>query len=211
MLVIQSGGQKRGVIGQRRPGPAARFSAAPDWKTDEWNYFCHMNIDKAKAVAFSGHRTFKAAAGHDLFSSAEPAMPLDRRLEGTLRALAAEGYTDFLCGMAEGFDLLAARCVVRLRDKFPAVRLIAAIPFPGQDDRFPPELRERYRRLLSLCDCAVVLSPVYTPDCFHRRNDFLTDNASVLVCYYNGTKGGTAYTVKRALHNGLRIINLFRA
>lgn len=168
-----------------------------------------MNIDKAKAVAFSGHRSFKAAGGSDLFRSVNPGMPLDRKLERILRALAEEGFTDFLCGMAEGFDLLAARCVVRLREELPSIRLIAAVPFPGQDDKFHPELRERYRRLLDLSDHTVIVSPTYSSDCYHRRNDFLTDNASVLVCYFNGTKGGTAYTVKRALSRGLRVINLF--
>jgi uncharacterized phage-like protein YoqJ len=131
------------------------------------------------------------------------------RLDSVLRGLIAEGYTDFLCGMAEGFDMLAGEAVVRLRKEFPQMRLVAVIPFPEQSKAFDTPLKARYDALLAAADDIVTIRPQYTVECFHARNDFLVGNASVLVCYFNGSPGGTRYTVRRALQNGtVRVVNM---
>lgn len=147
---------------------------------------------------------------NSLFSSPGDRGPeaVSLRLAATVRKLAEEGFTDFLCGMAEGFDLLAGGAVLSLRPEFPQLRLIAVIPFPGQAAGFGAEVRETYGRVLAGADERVTVCPAYSADCFHRRNDYLVGNSSVLVCYYNGSKGGTQYTVKQALRNGLRVINI---
>ncbi|MCL2561201.1 MAG: DUF1273 domain-containing protein [Rikenellaceae bacterium] len=166
-----------------------------------------MEREKSRTAAFSGHRTFKM--GRTLFGAAGACDgDMAVRLCETLTALAEEGYTDFLCGMAEGFDLLAAEAVVAVRRDYPAVRLTAVVPFPEQARAFGVQTRERYEDLLAAADSVEVISPRYTADCFHRRNDWLVAHASVLICYYNGSRGGTQYTVRRALAGGLRIINL---
>lgn len=170
-----------------------------------------MKIDKTTAVAFSGHRTFKmSGAPRGLFDGAGGHSPeaIAERLRQTVRMLAGEGYRSFLCGMAEGFDMMAAEAVLELRGEFPGMELVAVQPFPGQASGFGQELQERYRRVLDSAAQVVTVCPHYSADCFHRRNDLLVDHSSVLVCYYNGTKGGTAYTVKRALRAGLRVMNL---
>lgn len=41
-----------------------------------------------------------------------------------------DGYRDFVCGMALGADTLAAEEVLAMRERRPAVRLIAALPVP---------------------------------------------------------------------------------
>ena len=150
------------------------------------------------------------AGGGSLFASPGDRDPeaILRRLTAIVRELAQDGFTDFLCGMAEGFDLMAGEAVLSLREEFPQLRLTAVIPFPGQADGFAAATRELYERVLSAADEKITVCPQYSADCFHRRNDYLVYNASALVCYYNGSKGGTQYTVRRALRNGLRVINL---
>lgn len=170
-----------------------------------------MKIKKAISVAFSGHRTFKSMpTDTDLFADPNEhnSEAISRRLRQTITTLYDEGYRHFLCGMAEGFDLLAAEAVKELRDDLPGLRLTAVIPFPGQATGFDHQTRERYDDMLAGCDNAVTICNSYAKDCFHRRNDYMIDNSSVLVCYFNGSKGGTEYTVKRALKAGSRIINL---
>ncbi len=170
-----------------------------------------MKSEKSKTVAFSGHRSFKMnACGGSLFDDPgrHDAAAIPQRLRETVRKLAAEGYTDFLCGMAEGFDLMAGEAVVDARDEFPGLRLTAVVPFPGQAAGLDGGVRETYDRVLAAADHKIVVCPEYGADCFHRRNDLLADRSSVLVCCYNGAKGGTRYTVKRALVNGSKIINL---
>lgn len=170
-----------------------------------------MKPEKSKTVAFSGHRSFKMnAGGGSLFDECGQYEPeaTALRLRETVRGLAVDGYTDFLCGMAEGFDLMAGEAVVEVRREFPSVRLTAVVPFPGQAVRFGGEAREIYDRVLAAADHTIVVCPEYSKDCFHRRNDLLVNLSSVLICYYNGSCGGTQYTVKRALQTGTKVINL---
>ena len=169
-----------------------------------------METSKRQTAAFTGHRSFKMAAGGNSLFAPSPVDPvtLRNRLSETLEGLCREGYTTFLCGMAEGFDLLAAETVLALRGQYPDTRLVAVVPYPGQARGFDPATRQRYDDALSQAAEVITLSDRYTPDCFHRRNDYLTDHCSVLVAFYNGTPGGTAYTVRRARQQGIRLLNL---
>lgn len=171
-----------------------------------------MKIEKALSVAFSGHRTFKnISPDNDLFAGPGDRTPaaVSQRVRETVMALHGEGYRHFLCGMAEGFDLLAAEAVIELKRDLPELRLVAVIPFPGQAAGFDIRTRERYDGIVACCDDTVTICHSYGTDCFHRRNDHLIDHSDVLVCYFNGSKGGTAYTVRRALKARLRVINLW--
>lgn len=161
--------------------------------------------EKDKSVSFTGHRSFKMDGGGLFLQSWDD---IAVRLDDVLRGLVAEGYTDFLCGMAEGFDLVAGEAVVELRKEFPHLHLTAVLPFPEQSRGFDASVKARYDALLAAADEITTLRPHYTVECFHARNDFLVDHCSVLVCYYNGSLGGTRYTVRRALQKQLRIINM---
>ena len=153
-----------------------------------------MIADRRTSVAFTGHRTYRGAAADAL-----------RRTVGELYA---RGFRTFLSGMAVGFDLAAAEAVLELRERMPGVRLVAAVPFRGQEMRFSPADRERFRRVLAEADSVEVLAPAYHRGCYAVRNDFLVDNARVLVAWYDGSPGGTRHTVFRALRRGLEFVNL---
>ena len=104
-----------------------------------------MIADSRTSVAFTGHRTYRDAAADAL-----------RRTVGELYA---RGFRNFLSGMAVGFDLAAAEAVLELRERAPGVRLVAAVPFRGQEMRFSPADRERFRRVLAEADSVEVLAP----------------------------------------------------
>ncbi len=159
--------------------------------------FGHMIADPRTSVAFSGHRTYCGDAAD--------------ALHRTVGELYARGFRTFLSGMAVGFDLAAAEAVLELRVRMPDVRLIAAVPFQGQEARFSQSDRERFSRVLSAADVVEVLSPVYHRGCYAVRNDFLVDHARVLVAWYDGSPGGTHYTVRRAMRRGLEILDLHPA
>lgn len=155
-----------------------------------------MTCERSHTAAFTGHRTYRGEAAE--------------ALAALLGDLHAEGYRRFLCGMALGFDMAAAEAVLALRAAHPEVRLVCVVPFAGQDRRFPAVEQERYRRILEAADETVVLRDDYRPDCYARRNDCLTDGASVVVAWYDGSSGGTHYTVRRARRLGLRVLNLWQ-
>ncbi len=157
-------------------------------------------MDKSQTVAFTGHRSVTG------ISLAE----LSHRLDKAIMDCYDRGYRRFITGMAIGFDMLAAEAVVRLRASRPDVHLMAAIPFPGQPARFSLEDRQRYIRLLEAADSQKMISAFYHSRCFHRRNDYMIDNASMLIALWDGKpSGGTYYTYTEALRRGLSVVNLF--
>lgn len=159
--------------------------------------FGSMIDSREISVAFTGHRTYRGEAADGLRRAVE--------------ALYARGFRIFLSGMAVGFDLAAAEAVLAFREEHADVRLVAVIPFRGQDARFPPAERARFGRVLAAADEAVTLSAIYHRGCFAVRNDFLVDHARVLVAWYDGSPGGTRYTVRRAMRRGLELLDLHPA
>ncbi|MFQ7502129.1 MAG: hypothetical protein ACLRMJ_01490 [Alistipes finegoldii] len=69
----------------------------------------------------------------------------------------------------------------------PGLRLVAVIPFRGQESRFPAADRERFRRVLAAADHSVTLSPSYHAGCYAVRNNYLVEHAALLVAWYDGS------------------------
>ena len=161
---------------------------------------------KQESCCFTGHRPDKLPWGRD--ESDPRCLELKRRMTAAVREAWEAGYRHFLCGMARGCDLYFGEIVAALREELDGVTLEAAIPCPEQADRWSPGTRERYAALLEQCDTQTVLSPHYTPDCMQRRNRYMVDHSSLLIAAYDGTSGGTRYTLEYALRRGLQISNL---
>lgn len=155
-----------------------------------------MNDNRDITVSFTGHRTYR----HEC----------DDALTAAVERLYGEGYRTFMTGMAVGFDLAAGECVLSLRERLCGLRLVCVVPFRGMENRFSQADRERFGRLMQEADAAVTLADEYTPEVYRRRNDYLVDNASAVLAYFDGRAGGTAYTVARAKRDGLRVENLYR-
>ena len=155
---------------------------------------------KANSVAFTGHRSVPESKKDDL----------KKKLRGKIRLLYAMGIRNYYCGMAIGFDMLAAEVVLSLRSELPYLKLIAVVPFKEQSVRWNYQEQARYKRLLSQCDDAVTLSQVYYNGCLLRRNDYMLAHSCGLIAFFDGKpKGGTFYTYRKARALGMDIINLF--
>ena len=150
------------------------------------------------SVAFTGHRP------EQLDSYNEDLLRLV--LQSRLQELIDAGYDTFYCGMAKGFDILAGELVATLREQYPWIRLIGAIPFPGQSRGWSADWQERYTWLLHSCDQVVSVSESGSKAAFLLRNRYMIDRSARLIAFYNGSeKGGTAYTVRYAKKKGLEI------
>ena len=103
---------------------------------------------KANSVAFSGHRTIAEDRKDEI----------RKKLRGKIRLLYAMGITNFYCGMALGFDMLAAEEVISLKVELPNLKLIAVIPYDGQNDRWSAREQDRYLDILDKADDAILLS-----------------------------------------------------
>lgn len=149
----------------------------------------------AYIVAFTGHRAYSGSE--------------EELLVATIRDLYAEGVRHFRVGMAEGFDLAAGRAVVDIMLSHNDIILEACIPWPTFASRFTAEERSLYNTILSHATVVRYSDNAYHPAIFRHRNDMLVEGADVVVAWWSGTTGGTAYTVKKAKKLGCRIINLY--
>ena len=85
--------------------------------------------DKAVSVCFSGHRSVPFAKRREL----------KQCLKSEIAKAYADGYRYFYCGMAMGFDLLAAEAALSLQCELKDLQVIAVVPFRGQSDRWSKE------------------------------------------------------------------------
>lgn len=161
---------------------------------------------RQESCCFTGHRPDKLPWR---YNETDPrCMALKERITNAVEAACREGYRHFLCGMAAGCDLYFCEAVLNLRQIRPEVTVEAAIPCPTQADDWPSEQRRRYERLVAACDYQTMVSQVYTPQCMLRRDRYMVDHAALLIAAFNGTPGGTRYTLEYAMRRGLEIVDL---
>ena len=151
-----------------------------------------------KTACFTGHRRIPSALHDGLFS----------RLLRAIEEAYANGYRCFLCGGALGFDTLAARAVLKAREKHPDLLLHLALPCGDQAARWNGEDRRAYEEIRKEADQTVVLSDRYYPGCMQTRNRYMVEHSSLCICYWKEARGGTAFTVRYAVYRGLDIVNL---
>jgi len=161
---------------------------------------------RQESCGFTGHRPGKLPWKYN--EEDARCLALKRRIADAVETAYEEGYRHFLCGMAMGCDLYFCECVLALRDRCPDVTVEAAIPCPTQADTWPAAQRERYRRLVEACDFETMVSDRYTSTCMQRRDRYMVDRASLLIAAFDGSAGGTRYTVQYAMGQGLNIIDL---
>lgn len=163
-------------------------------------------MEREKTCCFTGHRADKLPWRDD--DRAPGCLRLKAAIADVLSSLYAAGFRHFICGMATGADIYFGEAVVALRDERPDVTLEAAIPFSGQEKRWPAYWQERYFRLGEECDKLTILHSSYTPDCMMDRNRYMVDASHVLVAVYSGAPGGTRSTMLYAMRQGLDVIEL---
>ncbi len=165
-------------------------------------------IDKNKTLSFSGHRT------EELPNSKDKLYNLKQNLYSEIDKAIFDGYENFMFGACYGFDLMCAEQVIMRKQviKFndPSnFKLIAVVPFEDQAAKWNEYNRNKYFNILSKCYEVIILNKKFKIGCYHERNRYMIDNSSKLICYNNGSSGGTEYTVDYAKKRGVSILNLY--
>ena len=146
--------------------------------------------------------------GHRHLSEYDKPWIADRLSQILIQAYDA-GYRKFICGGALGFDTIAAFQTLRLREKYPDVKLLLAIPCSDQTSHWRESDCEAHRRIIAMADEVTVLSPVYYQGVMLARNRYMADRSSLCICYLKQMRGGTASAVRYALiHDRITVINL---
>ena len=161
---------------------------------------------RQESCCFTGHRPAKLPWK---YNETDPrCLSLKRRMMDAVQAAYDGGYRHFLCGMAMGCDLYFCQCVLALREAHPDVTIEAAIPCPTQADAWPWAQQERYRRMVEACDLETLVSSQYSPSCMQRRDRYMVDHASLLIAAFDGSAGGTRYTMEYAMNRGVSVVDL---
>ena len=119
-------------------------------------------------------------------------------LRDTIEKLISEGAHEFLLGGYGAFDVMAANAVKDLKAKYPHIKSVLVVPYLDSDvDR-------------DLYDCSEYPPIERVPKRFaiSKRNEWMVDQADVVVAYVDHDWGGAAKTLKRAVSKKKRIINI---
>lgn len=155
-----------------------------------------MEIQRDKAVCFTGHRPTKLGGYNE---SNPTAQHVKQRLRDEILRAIDDGYTTFISGMALGVDMWAAEIVLSLRSTNPTLKLVAAVPFDGQERKWPTQSQVRWRDIVVRADdVAYVCEPGYAAWKMQKRNEWMVDHSSRVIAVWDGTSGGTGNCVKYA-------------
>lgn len=111
-----------------------------------------------------------------------------------------------ISGMAQGWDLALVNAALALNIPF-----VAAVPFEGQETKWPREHQEAFRDLLKRAMRVEIICPgPYANWKFLKRDEWMVDNSTRLLSLYDGSpNGGTAHTYAYAESKGMPISNLW--
>lgn len=159
----------------------------------------------SNSVCFSGYRPAKYDYTHEIKKI------ICQKLAAEISICVKYGCDIFYFGGAPGLDLLAAHVVVYLKRIFE-IRLICALPYENfyTSYEFDESWRKDYLVILPKCDEVINVSGNKEKECnvYMNRNKFMVDNSDILICLYDGKKGGTQNTIFYAQQKGIRIINI---
>lgn len=155
---------------------------------------------------FTGHRPEKLPWGTN--ESDPRCKALKYKIRDAVDSAYDEGMRHFICGMARGCDFFFAEAVLALRLEKADVTLEAAVPCPTQADKWPEADRERWRSILKACDLETMVQHSYGPGCMLRRNRYMVDHSALVIAVYDGTGGGTRYTLEYALRRRVPFIDI---
>ena len=152
---------------------------------------------KADTCCFTGHRTLY-----------KPENEISAELNRLVREMYDRGFRNFCCGGAVGFDTLAEKAVLALREEHDDVRLVLILPCHEQTKKWKEADVAVYEEILTLADEVIYTSEHFTPFCMHVRNRRLIDESSLCIAYLVTESGGTFSTVQYATKKGIEIIKM---
>ena len=148
-------------------------------------------------VSFTGHRPDKLGG----YNSNPVKDYIIAELESILNNLKPDRC---ISGMAIGFDQMAALICIKLGLPFEA-----AIPFLGQEKRWPFDSQTEYNSILDKAEKkTIVCEGGYSAFKMQKRNEYMVDNSDVIISCWDGTSGGTKNCIDYAKKLNKKIIRI---
>ena len=145
-----------------------------------------------KSVCITGHRTI----------AEEKISFVREQLWREVGQAIEDGFTMFLCGMADGSDLEFGAIVAEKKKEHPNLFLEAVIPYENRMKSKNP----LFKQVLAQCNGIKIIAKEYSSDCFFVRNRYLVQNSQRVIAVFDGReRSGTAQTIRMAASNKLEL------
>lgn len=149
-------------------------------------------------VTFTGHRPDKLGG----YGNGSYVYIVERVIR---EALVERCPDSVISGMALGTDQAAARAAIQC-----GIPVCAALPFAGQDARWPAQSQAEYAALLAQCaEVRVVCPGTYQPWKFIQRDAWMVSRCDEVWAVWDGSRGGTGSTVEIARRSRKPITNFW--
>lgn len=146
-----------------------------------------------KICAFFGHR--------DTVITTE----LEQKFEQHVINLINQGITEFWCCNEGNFDWLSRMVLLRIKQQYSHICLCYICAYnPDKYAKSHQNWLENHFDIIYPDEVAETF-PKYA---ITKRNNYIADNADIILCYIKYNTGGAYLAVKRAQKQGKTIINL---
>ena len=163
-------------------------------------------MDISRTCCFTGHRPNKLPWG---YHERDPrCLALKHSMAREIEGLYIRGFRHFISGMAQGCDLCFAEAALALREQHPDLTVEGAVPCPPPANSWPDGQRRRRQDILSRCDLETMVQQHYDRFCMFRRDRYMVDRSAAVLAVFDGTPGGTQYTLNYAMEKKLEILLL---
>lgn len=141
-------------------------------------------------VAVTGHRPDKL--GNEYSMNGEISTKIYNKLSETIDRINPDVM---ISGMALGVDMIFANLAINRK-----IPLIAAIPFKGQEGKWPDSSQRIYNKMLGYAqEQYVICSGGYSSYKMQKRNEWMVDSCDILIAVWNGSEGGTFNCINYAI------------
>lgn len=156
-----------------------------------------MNYNR-KVCSFTGYRTQKL--NEILKENNYGIEQIKNLISVEIERMLDEDFEVFRSGMAVGADTIFAEIVLKYKERYPRVKLIAVVPCLEQEKLWSAGDKIKYRDILAKADeVEIVNHRPYFDGCMQMRNRSLADSCDELLAVYDGRSGGTMQTVNYAV------------
>ncbi len=163
------------------------------------------------SVSFTGYRPNKFP--FSLEEENDGYTKLTDVLYDTLETLILNNGADcFYYGACYGFDIVAAETVIKLKEKYPQIKLVSVLPFADFYNGFSASWKRRAEICEKKTDEQIIVYATKNKTCFYDRNELLVNKCDLLVCFDKGiARSGTGQTVNKAKKQNKPIINIYES
>lgn len=159
-----------------------------------------MNNSKT-SVFFAGHRPMQLWGDYAPFSNTDKKISKHHfrykhisLIIQILNIYIRKGIKTFIVGGTQGFDLLCAECILKIKKRHN-ISLVVAKPFSKHGIQWPKEIEERFKYICKHADSVINVSlGDYSPTKMALRNQWLIDNADYGIIMWDEKHSGEIFS-----------------